>query len=92
MRILILSYFYSPEPIPKPHELAATIALQRSPPKRHRALHHLLAIALLEPEFALHQVRLAALYTQMGQRKDARRAAQKAMTLDPDAPVSKFIE
>lgn len=73
-------------------ELAATIALQRSPPKRHRALHHLLAIALLEPEFALHQVRLAALYTQMGQRKDARRAAQKAMTLDPDAPVSKFIE
>jgi predicted Zn-dependent protease len=71
-------------------ELAATIALQRG--DRYAALHQLESIALLEPDRAIHFVRLAAMYQRLGDIDRAKWAAARAIELDPDAPVAQFLE
>lgn len=70
-------------------ELAAAIHLQRNDPTA--ALRHLQAMAILEPRRAVHQIRLAALYTRMSRTQDAQAAAREALRLDPDAPVNRFL-
>jgi tetratricopeptide (TPR) repeat protein len=69
--------------------LAATLALQQS--DHEQALHHLKAMARLEPKEAIHHVRLAALLTRMGQRAEAEKHARQARKLNPDAPVGRFL-
>jgi tetratricopeptide (TPR) repeat protein len=71
-------------------ELAAAIALQTS--DTERALHHVYAAGVIEPDRAIHQVRLAALYQRLGRLDDADAAALKAIELDADAPVQKFLK
>ena len=71
-------------------ELAATIELQRG--EMDAAVHHLRALAILEPDRPIHRVRLAAIYSKLGRSQDAHNAAQEALRLDPDAPVSGYIE
>ncbi len=71
-------------------ELAATIELQRG--DTDAALRHLKALTTLEPDRAMHHVRLAALYAKMGQPQAARQAARAAQELDPDAPVDRFLQ
>lgn len=70
-------------------ELAATIELQRG--KMEDAIHHLTAMPILEPDRAIHQVRLAALYHKLGRTELATAAANAALEIDPDAPVQKFL-
>lgn len=74
---------------PAYRELAATIDLQNDNPAS--ALQHLQALATLEPDRAIHHVRLAAIYSRLRQREAARAAANKARELDPQAPVDKFL-
>jgi len=74
---------------PQRRELTATVQLQRG--NLERALHHLRAMPLLEPEQAIHHVRLAAVHHRLGQQGQAMEAAQAALKLDPDAPVQKFL-
>jgi tetratricopeptide (TPR) repeat protein len=71
-------------------ELAATIELQRGQPRA--SLRHLIALTLLEPELAIHQVRLAALHHRMGNSAEADLAAQRALEMDPQAPVQAFLQ
>ena len=71
-------------------ELAATLALQNSRPKR--ALHHLRAMATLEPKVAIHHVRLAALHARLGQDKQATKHAKQARELNAEAPVGRFLD
>jgi tetratricopeptide (TPR) repeat protein len=71
-------------------ELAAVIALQTG--ETERALHHVYAASVIEPQRAIHQIRLAALYQKMGQPDEADAAARRAMALDADAPVDKFLK
>jgi tetratricopeptide (TPR) repeat protein len=71
-------------------ELAATIALQHSDPRR--ALHHLKAMPALEPKAAIHHIRLAALHARLNQSEKAAKHAEKARQLNPDAPVRRFLE
>lgn len=71
-------------------ETAATIALQRGDDET--ALHHLKALTWIEPDRAIHQVRLAALYTKMGNPGAARAAAEAARKIDPNAPVDRFLK
>jgi len=73
----------------KRRETAATIQLQRG--DTQRALHHLKAMPLLEPEQAVHHVRLAAVYHRLGNEEQAAAAARAALALDPKAPVQKFL-
>ncbi len=70
-------------------ELAAAISLQSN--NAERALHHVYAAGVIEPDRAIHQIRLAALYQKLGQPDDADTAARKAMGLDENAPVQKFL-
>ncbi len=71
-------------------ELAAAIALQDG--DTQRALHHIYAASVIEPDRATHQVRLAALYHRMGKLNEADAAARSALGLDEDAPVRKFLK
>ena len=71
-------------------ELAATIYLQADNPSS--ALRHVEAMAVLEPDRAIHQVRLAALYTRIGQPQNAVKAAKAAKAIDPGAQVEQFLE
>ncbi len=57
-------------------ELAATLALQAV--QMERAVHHLESLALLEPDRAVHQMRLAAVYTKLGRDEEAAAATAKA--------------
>ncbi len=70
-------------------ERAAAIALERN--DRPLALEHLQALTLLEPDHPRHFVRLAALYAMTDQPDLAADAARYARTLDPDAPVDRFM-
>jgi len=70
-------------------ETAATIDLQRG--DMQSALHHLSAMPLLEPGRAIHHVRLAAVYARLGEPDKARNAAERALELDPQAPVQRFL-
>lgn len=71
-------------------ELAAAIALQIQ--DNDRALHHVYAAALIEPQRAVHQARLAALYHRMQRFDEADAAARHAMELDPASPASRFLK
>lgn len=71
-------------------ELAATIALQTK--DTDRALHHLYAASLIEPDRAIHQARLAAIYDKLNRPNDADTAARKALDLDPASPAVKFLK
>ncbi len=71
-------------------EMAAAIALQSENPDR--ALDHLYAAGLIEPDRAIHQIRLAAMYQKLGRPDDADAAAKKAIELDANAPVQKFLK
>ncbi len=70
-------------------ELAATIELQRG--DKHRALHHLQALAILEPEVAIHFTRLAYLQRQLGDEPAVIAAAERAVELDPNSPAKQFL-
>jgi len=70
-------------------ELAATISLQNSRPQR--ALHHLRAMPALEPDEAIHHVRLAALYSRLGQSAKASKHARQAREINAEAPVDRFL-
>lgn len=69
---------------------AATLALQKG--DTERALFHLEALPLLEPDRVQHHVRLAALYAKLGRHDDARAAATRARELDARAPVDAFLK
>lgn len=71
-------------------ELAATIQLQRRRPQS--ALYHLDALAILEPDRAHHWVRLAALHRKMKHHDKSVQAAERALLIDPNAPVEQFLE
>jgi len=71
-------------------ELAATIAMQMG--DLHEARFHMEQLTLLEPDRAVHFVRLAALYARMGEHELAAEAAEKAKALDPDARVDRFLQ
>tara|TARA_R110002111_G_scaffold188566_1_gene254040 strand:- start:142 stop:840 length:699 start_codon:yes stop_codon:yes gene_type:complete len=70
-------------------EMAATLALQTQ--DTDRALHHLIATALIEPERVVHQVRLAAMYQKLDRPDEADAAARKALEVDANAPVQRFL-
>lgn len=70
-------------------ELAAAVQLQRG--DTDAALHHLKSMAILEPDRAIHQTRLAALYAKLGREASATDAARHAKRLDPAAPVDKYL-
>ncbi len=70
-------------------ETAAAIDLQRR--QTESALYHVQALAMLEPQRAIHHVRLAALYERIGQADESRRAAEQALQLDEAAPVERFL-
>lgn len=72
------------------HEIAAAIALQRGEPES--ALRHIRTLTILEPERALHYIRLAALYAKMGKPEKAAGAAREALKRNPEAPVERFVE
>ena len=74
---------------PAYRELAATIQLQQN--NLEAALHHLNAMTLLEPDRAIHQIRLAAMHAKMGDAEKAKAAAEKARAIDPNAPVDKYL-
>ena len=71
-------------------EQAAAIALQQA--DASRALQHVEALPLIEPERAIHQVRLAAVYSKLDRPAEADAAARAALELDPDAPVERFLK
>lgn len=70
-------------------ELAATLALQKG--DLPAAAHQVEAMAVLEPQRASHQVRLAAIYSKLGRADESRAAAEKARKLDAKAPVERFL-
>jgi tetratricopeptide (TPR) repeat protein len=70
-------------------ELAAAITLQNG--DNRAALHHIESLTLLEPDRAIHFVRLAAIHHRMGQNKEAATAAKRALHLDADVSVDRFI-
>ena len=74
---------------PAYRELAATLALETG--DMEAALFHLEALPLLEPDRALHQVRLAAIYHRLGRHDQARAAAEEALAIDPRAPVQRYL-
>ena len=65
------------------------MALERKEPEL--ALHHLRSLTLLEPDRAVHHTRMAALLFRMGKGEEAKEAGLKALELDPNAPVGKFL-
>lgn len=65
-------------------ELAATIELQRG--RMLEALPHLQAMPLLEPGRAIHQKRLAAIYTRLHRPDEAAAAAERARELEQGQP------
>jgi cellulose synthase operon protein C len=70
-------------------ELAASIALQNK--DLPGALHQIKALTILEGDRSMHFVRLAAIYSMMGEKQQAKTAAQNARKLNPKAPVEKFL-
>lgn len=74
---------------PQLREAAATIALQREEPET--ALHHVRALTLIEPDRAIHFTRLAALLHRLDRAEEAAEAARKALELNEDAPVDRFL-
>jgi tetratricopeptide (TPR) repeat protein len=71
-------------------ELAAALALQRK--AVDEGVFHLESMAILEPDRATHQVRLAAAYAMANRPDDARAAAVRARAIDPAAPVERFLD
>ena len=70
-------------------EHAAVVALQAGRPQQ--ALHHLQALATLEPDNPRHPTRLAALHHRLGHTDAAHAAARRALELNPNAPVQPFL-
>ena len=71
-------------------ELAAAIALQAS--DTDRALHHVYAASVIEPDRPQHQVRLAALYSRLDRPEQADAAARRAIAIDPNSPAKRFLK
>ncbi len=71
-------------------ELAAAIAIQGK--QLPVAAHQVRALTILEPDRAVHQVRLAAVYDLMGDKAKSKSAAEAARKIDPQAPVEKFLK
>lgn len=65
---------------PTTRELAATVAVQTG--DWASAAFHIEALALLEPDRAIHQKRLAAVYTRLGREADAAAATERAEALE----------
>ncbi|MBI1338195.1 MAG: tetratricopeptide repeat protein [Phycisphaera sp.] len=70
-------------------ELSATLALQDG--DSDFALREMENLTILEPDRAVHFVRLAAMYQKLGRPDDAKAAAEKARKLDPSVDVTRFI-
>jgi cellulose synthase operon protein C len=70
-------------------EQAATIALQRG--DIAQAEHHLKTLPRIEPQRALHHVRLAAFYHRQSKHSEADAHARAARKLDPAAAVEQFL-
>ncbi len=70
-------------------ETAAAIALQRG--DLETALRQVTALTILEPDIAIQWTRLAAVHHKLGRVDEAKEAARKAKTLDPDAPVGHIL-
>jgi predicted Zn-dependent protease len=70
-------------------ELAAAIDLQRG--DMTGALRHVTALTAIEPDRAIHWVRLAALCYRMDKKDDAKAAAAQALKIDPKAPVQAYM-
>ena len=78
------------EPYSAPfRELAAAIDLQGN--RLNHALFHVNALTLIEPDRAIHWVRLAALHHKLGRTAEAAQAAVKARQLDPNVPVGRYL-
>jgi len=71
-------------------ELAAAILIQNK--DLPTAAHHVRALTLLEPDRAVHQIRLAALYQLMGDKVKSRASAEAARKIDPSAAVDRFLQ
>lgn len=70
-------------------ELAATLNLQAR--RFDNTIHHLNALAILESDIAQHQIRLAAIHQLQGNTEQSDFHARQALTLDPNAPVDRFL-
>lgn len=70
-------------------ELAATIALQAG--NTDRAVRHLQAMPKLEPDRAIHYLRLAAIYQKLERFDDALASAKRAKELDERVDISRFV-
>ena len=75
---------------PSYRELAAAVMIQDK--NLPTAAHHVRALALLEPDRAVHQIRLAALYDLMGDKMKSKQAAEAARKIDPKAAVDRFLK
>jgi len=71
-------------------ELAAAVSLQTG--NTERALHHVFAASLIEPDRAVHHARLAALYDRLGKHEQADASARRALELDPESPARRFLK
>ena len=71
-------------------ELAAAIAIQGK--QFPVAAHQVRALTILEPDRAVHQIRLAAVYDLMGEKAKSKAAAEAARKIDTQAPVEKFLK
>ncbi|MEM8737419.1 MAG: tetratricopeptide repeat protein [Planctomycetota bacterium] len=71
-------------------EFAATVALQRG--DYGTAVYQVEALEILEPDRAIHPTRLAAIHHKAGDADPAHAAAERALALNPNAPVQKFLK
>ncbi len=71
-------------------ELAAAIHIQAK--LMPTAAHHIRALTILEPDRAVHHIRLAALYDLMGEKDRSKAAALAARKIDPNAAVDRFLK
>ena len=71
-------------------ELAAAVALQVG--DLDGAVSHIQALTVLESDRVQHWVRLAAVLHMKGEREGAHEAGERALKMDPNAAVSRFMD